>query len=342
MKALKRIGAFVLAIAVLVAFLFVIPRGKTENNRFLIVKGQRPLLIAHGGGNKEFPDNTLEAFYNAYGIDSGCMLETDVSITKDGVVILCHDRTLDRTTDVSGAIIDWNFSDLLSQEVDFGFMNKTSGDNGTKTDGNLVRYTNFEGNTVSPLDVTYPEGVSPRHDSKFLVTTLEELIKIFPNNTVNVEIKQQGETGLKALEAVVKMLDELDGEYNTFDRVVLASFHKEIYDKIKDYASTDYKKLQFSPNSDGILLLYATHWIGLDFLYNEPVTVLQIPMKEKGLPLDMGLFISAAHRHGIAVHYWTINDPDDMRKLAERGADGIMSDIPSLLKGVLDDMYGAQ
>jgi glycerophosphoryl diester phosphodiesterase len=69
-------------------------------------EGDLPILIAHGGGNKEFPDNTLEAFYNAYGVDERVMMETDVSITKDGVLILSHDITLDSKTNVTGAIAD--------------------------------------------------------------------------------------------------------------------------------------------------------------------------------------------------------------------------------------------
>ena len=37
-------------------------------------QGELPLLIAHGGGNGEFPDNTLEAFYNAYSVDENVMM----------------------------------------------------------------------------------------------------------------------------------------------------------------------------------------------------------------------------------------------------------------------------
>jgi glycerophosphoryl diester phosphodiesterase len=170
MKILARAGIALLATAILILFLNVIPRPKSvQNNRFIVGKG-RPLLIAHGGGNKEFPDNTLEAFYNAYSIDSGAMMETDVNMTKDGVIVL-----------------------------------------------------------------------------------------------------------------------------------------------------------------------YLTHWLGLDFIYNEPVTVLQIPTKQGPMPLDRRHFINAAHKHNIAVHYWTINDEDEMRRLVNNGADGIMTDIPSLLRVVLDD-----
>ena len=44
--------------------------------------------------------------------------------------------------------------------------------------------------------------------------------------------------------------------------------------------------------------------------------------------------IDAAHDHNMAVHYWTINDRDEMRMLVELGADGIMSDYPHRLAEV--------
>ena len=78
--------ACILAVYLIIALL---PRHQSREDNPFVVEG-KPLLIAHGGGNREFPDNTLEACYNAYGVDSQVMLEMDVSITKDGVVIMSH------------------------------------------------------------------------------------------------------------------------------------------------------------------------------------------------------------------------------------------------------------
>ena len=82
-KAWKITGLVLAAIVVLYAVLALFPRPKNyalENS--MMKDGKMPILIAHGGGNKEFPDNTLEAFYNAYLVDERVMMETDVSITK--------------------------------------------------------------------------------------------------------------------------------------------------------------------------------------------------------------------------------------------------------------------
>ena len=145
--------------------------------------GELPILIAHGGGNREFPDNTLEAFYNAYSVDPNVMMETDVSITKDGVIILSHDTTLDRKTNVTGAIADWNYTDLMAQRVDFGYTNPTEDD---RLSGERKHFATDDGVEKYPTDVEYPAGVTPRDKTVFLATTLEELLMAFTENLFNV------------------------------------------------------------------------------------------------------------------------------------------------------------
>ena len=61
-------------------------------------------------------------------------------------------------------------------------------------------------------------------------------------------------------------------------------------------------------------------------------------MEEMGLTLATESLIKAAHEHNIAVQYWTINDEDEMRRLIEMGADGIMTDYPHRLKAIYDSM----
>src|SRR5262249_20744564 len=63
----------------------------------------RPLVFAHRGGAALAPENTIDAFDNgiALGADG---LELDVHRSRDGVVVVHHDRTLERTTTLSGPI----------------------------------------------------------------------------------------------------------------------------------------------------------------------------------------------------------------------------------------------
>ncbi len=294
--------------------------------------GELPILIAHGGGNKEFPDNTLEAFYNAYSVDSRAMMETDVSITKDGVVILSHDTTIDRKTNATGAIADWSYSDLIANRVDFGYTNPT--EDGVLA-GERVHF-NVDGVNKYPTDVPdFPEGLPGRDSEVFLATTLEELITAFPENRINVEIKQSGELGSRCLAEVLRIV----GKHGAWERVVLASFHSEIYDELLALKSSGDvpESFMFSPGTAGAARYFVLYLLGLDAFFTDGMCVFQLPMEELGFSLATRGLVNNAHRHNLAVHYWTIDNKDDMRRLIEIGADGIMTNYPSRLKEVYEE-----
>jgi len=331
MKKGLKISLIVLG-SVLIVYLVLAIFPRSNNYKFensMRTNSDLPILIAHGGGNKEFPDNTLEAFYNAYSVDPRVMMETDVSITKDGVVILSHDVTLDRKTNVTGNICDWNYSDLISQEVDFGYTNPTQNQ---QLSGERKHFTDEFGVEKYPTDVPYPNGVSPRHQTVFLATTLEELITTFPNNRINVEIKQSGDLGLKALKEILRLLEK----YDAFDRVVLASFHEDLYN--------EYQRLQkegevpagfmYSPATNSATKFFILQLLKLDLFYSDKICVFQLPTEQLGFNLATKSLVNAAHKNNIAVHYWTINDVEEMKHLIDIGADGIMTDYPHRLQEV--------
>ena len=55
------------------------------------------------------------------------------------------------------------------------------------------------------------------------------------------------------------------------------------------------------------------------------------------LNLSTKLLINTAHRHNMAVHYWTINDATTMRYLISIGANGIITDDPELLMDIITE-----
>ena len=61
----------------------------------------------------------------------------------------------------------------------------------------------------------------------------------------------------------------------------------------------------------------------------------QVPVKQGRVTLVDERFVSGAHRRGLQVHVWTIDDADEMRRLLDLGVDGIMTDRPALLRDVL-------
>ena len=73
--------------------------------------GEYPIRFAHRGSRVLWPENTAEAFQGA--VDLGFRyIETDVRITRDDVVVVFHDATLDRTTNGTGPVDQWHLADL--------------------------------------------------------------------------------------------------------------------------------------------------------------------------------------------------------------------------------------
>lgn len=319
------------------AVLAVLPaRDSFRGKNPLMKEGDMPMIIAHRGGRNEFPQNTLEAFYNAYSIDENIVMETDVNLTKDGVLILLHNELLDATTNVTGLASDWNYSDLIAQRVDFGYDNPTED---TVLAGEREYFT-VNGERRLPTDVKYPEGVVARDEEIYLATTLEELIVAFPRNMISVEIKQRGDLGLKAVAEAIRLLEKHDA----FDRVVLASFHAEVYNEFKRLQRRNLvpDEFMYAPGTVGMGTFYALTVLGIDSAYTGGIAALQMPMEACGFSFATEEFIARTHRHNVAVQYWTINKEADMRYLISIGADAIMTDNPTLLKRIMDEVEASR
>lgn len=84
-------------------------------------------VIAHRGGSYLAPENTLAAFRNAMevGVD---MIEIDVEQTKDSVVVVIHDRTVDRTTDGSGAVDTLTYNYIRTLDAGSWFDKRFTGE----------------------------------------------------------------------------------------------------------------------------------------------------------------------------------------------------------------------
>ena len=62
---------------------------------------------------------------------------------------------------------------------------------------------------------------------------------------------------------------------------------------------------------------------------------MQVPGAQGPVTVVTPRFVERAHRRGLAVHVWTIDDPAEMRRLLDLGVDGIMTDRPAVLRDVL-------
>ena len=82
-------------------------------------KTDHPLIWGHRGASGHAPENTLPAFQMAadMGADG---VELDVQLTRDGVLAVCHDETIDRTSSGAGWLKDFTFDELRSLDFSNG------------------------------------------------------------------------------------------------------------------------------------------------------------------------------------------------------------------------------
>ena len=147
-----------------------------------------PLVIAHQGGDGIWPGNTLFAFQNAADLGAD-VLEMDLHITSDGVLVLMHDETVDRTTDGAGEIEAMTLDEL--KQLDAGY------------------------------DWSPDEGASfPFRGQGITVPTLEEVFTAFPEYRMTIEIK-------KTNTSMAKPFCEAIRANNMEDKTLVASFHDE-------------------------------------------------------------------------------------------------------------------
>lgn len=110
------------------------------------------LIYAHRGASGYAPENTLAAFDRALEMRSDG-IETDVQATRDGVLVLLHDRTVDRTTDGAGAVADMTFAELQRLDAGSRFDAKFTGERVPRLDDFLARYA---GRTRFWLEIKAP------------------------------------------------------------------------------------------------------------------------------------------------------------------------------------------
>ncbi len=129
-------------------------------------------IIAHRGANKKAPQNTMPAFRLAVQ-ERADGFETDVHLTKDGVPVICHNATIDATSDGRGFIGDYTLGEL--RKFDFGSY--FSGDYAGTQAPTLEEFlTLAKGAALDPINI---ELKSPRLRKEELVHKTLETVKAF-------------------------------------------------------------------------------------------------------------------------------------------------------------------
>ncbi|MDA8056908.1 MAG: glycerophosphodiester phosphodiesterase [Actinomycetota bacterium] len=267
---------------------------------------RRVLAYAHQGGAWEGPSSTLYAIRHAVAVGA-TGIELDVHATADGHLVVSHDPTVDRTTNGTGDIATLTLEEL--QRLDNAYW------------------------WVAGADVTpglpedaYPfRGRAPK-DRAFGVATLEEVLDEFRGVVLNLDIKRTA----PAVEPYERALADLLHRFGRRDDVIVASFLDSATDAFSAYAPD----IPTSAGTVAVAELVRAVRVG-----EEPPTLrhvaLQVPATYGDVVIVDEQLVDAAHRSGLAVHVWTIEEQEDMERLCGLGVDGIITDRPSVLVDVL-------
>ncbi len=287
-----------------------------SENRYISTSG-KPFISAHRSGGGIAPEESMVAFRNCienenFNVD---VFEFDLHITKDGVLVLLHDDTLDRTTDseevfgTKGARPeDYTYDELRQLNIGAKF---------TDPDGNMP-YANLSGDDV-PDDLRIVR-----------IDDILDYLEANGNFDYIIEIKNKGDLGKQGVDILCDIL----GSRGLFDKVIFGTFHEEV----SLYVDEAHPELKRSATIKEVLEFYTAamtdskdfspKYIALQIPYNMPIRL--------SVNLGTAKIINYAHAHNIAVQYWTINSEKDLEYLSSIGADCIMSDYPDRLYSVVN------
>ncbi len=267
---------------------------------------RRVVDYAHQGGAWEGPSSTLHAIEAALALGVHA-IELDVHATKDRHLVVCHDETVDRTTDAHGQICDLTLAELRRLDNAYWWA---------------------PGADVSPglADDAYPFRGRAPEDRAFGIATLDEVLEVLAGSVVNLDIKRTAPD----VEPYESLLAEVLRRHGRGDDTIVASFSDPAIAAFRAAAPEFATSLATIETAEFYRAVHA----GEDVAATSAVA-LQVPATFGELTVVDELFVGRAHEAGLAVHVWTINDRSEMERLVALGVDGLISDTPSVLCDVL-------
>ncbi len=222
-------------------------------------------------------------------------LEMDIQTTREGEIVVIHDPTLERTTNGAGLVSALALEEL--QRLDAGYHFSPDG------------------------GATYPfRGAGVR------VPTLRAVLERFPATRLNIDLKQSGPAREERLWALIQ-------EHDACDRVLVASGDE--HEPIVRFRQLTGGRVATSASEREIRTFILAALGRVAWALRPAYDALQVPETHGRTRVVSPVMVAAAHRAGLAVHVWTVDDRVAMERLLALGVDGLMTDRPDLLAEVL-------
>ena len=227
-----------------------------------------------------------------------------------------------------GGAGDWpeNSLEAFANAVELGF-HYVETDAHVTSDGVVIAFHDDHLDRVTDKvglisELPWSEVSQARIDGIAPIPLLEDLFRTWPHLRINIDPKH---------DEVVEPLADLLQRMKTLDRVCLGSFSDR---RLEHFRSRFGDEICTSMGPKGVARLRAASFgIGRNVPDGD---CLQVPTHAGKVPLVDRRFLRRAHRAGLQVHVWTIDDADEMHRLLDLGVDGIMTDRPAALRSVLE------
>ncbi len=282
-----------------------VPKPKTVNDLLAL---KRPVVLAHAGGEDQFPHSTLFAFGESIKANVD-MLDLDVQLTKDNVLIMQHDDDVKRQTESTAKVADLTFEQINALDNAYWFTADC-----VCTDKPDMSYI-YRGirTGAKPAPAGYAAG-------DFAIPRFADLVKKYPNTPLNIEIKGSGEGAFPAAAELAKELTDL----GRLDAAVVTSFDDKVVDEFRRIAPT----VELTPG-----LGASSAWIlGRTPLPNG-MRILQLPPEFSGIPVLTPDNIKASTAAGYPIWVWPnqreLENKDSYLKFLKEGITGLNANFPS-------------
>ncbi|MBV9485327.1 MAG: glycerophosphodiester phosphodiesterase [Frankiaceae bacterium] len=268
--------------------------------------------MAHRGASSVEAEHTLAAYRRA--LDDGADgLECDVRLTRDGVLVCVHDRTVNRTSTGRGVVSTLELAEL--SELDFGRWHREANGHGEE---DPLLTANWE---------------APDYD-RTSVLTLERLLEAVAevDRPVRLAIETKHPTRYAGLveTTLVSLLQRFGlatADGNGKDRVQVMSFAPSGLRRVK----------QLAPELPTVHLMRRVALRHRDGSIS-PSASIAGPSVEGVTAFPS--YVERAHRNGYEVHVWTVDEPDDVARMVELGVDVLITNQPAAVLAVLDELQG--
>ncbi|MEU4557004.1 glycerophosphodiester phosphodiesterase [Actinoplanes sp. NPDC023936] len=182
------------------------------------------------------------------------------------------------------------------------------------------------GRTGRVAEMTWTDLETVRVGGAAVVPRLDDVLDAWPEIRFNVDVKS---------DAVVAPAVEAVRRSGALDRVLLASFSDRRLSRVRALAGP---RVATSLGMGEVARLRIAATAGIPLRPPVSAVAAQIPVRHRRIKVLTPRFLAYLHRVGLAVHIWTIDDPEMMNTLLDMGVDGIMTDRID----VLHDVYSAR